>query len=103
MELKASEAGKTEKSLAHRRLPFLIHTKKMFFHPIINRLANIDLHLLVKPASEQRIEGQTACFCPICKRGQDADADVKQTPHFIIYDNELGGLYSGVGLSLIHI
>lgn len=70
----------------------------MFFHPIINRLANIDLHLLLKPASEQRIEGQTACFCPICKRGQDADADVKQTPHFIIYDNERGGLYSGVGV-----
>ena len=70
----------------------------MFFHPIINRLANIDLHLLVKPASEQRIEGQTACFCPICKRGQDADVDVKQTPHFIIYENERGGLYSGVGV-----
>ena len=70
----------------------------MFFHPIINRLANIDLHLLVKPANEQRIEGQTACFCPICKKGQDADADVKQTPHFIIYENERGGLYSGVGV-----
>lgn len=70
----------------------------MFFHPIINRLANIDLHLLVKPANEQRIEGQTACFCPICKRGQDADAYVKQTPHFIIYENERGGLYSGVGV-----
>lgn len=70
----------------------------MFFHPIINRLANIDLHLLVKPAHEQHIEGQTACFCPICKKGQDADADVKQTPHFIIYENERGGLYSGVGV-----
>lgn len=70
----------------------------MFFHPIINRLANIDLHLLVKPANEQRIEGQTACFCPICKKGQDADADAKQTPHFIIYENERGGLYSGVGV-----
>ena len=70
----------------------------MFFHPIINRLANIDLHLLVKPANEQHIEGQTACFCPICKKGQDADADVKQTPHFIIYENERGGLYSGVGV-----
>ena len=70
----------------------------MFFHPIINRLANIDLHLLVNAANEQRIEGQTACFCPICKRGQDADADVKQTPHFIIYENERGGLYSGVGV-----
>lgn len=70
----------------------------MFFHPIINRLANIDLHLLVKAANEQRIEGQTACFCPLCKRGQDASADAKQTPHFIIYDNERGGLYDGVGV-----
>jgi hypothetical protein len=70
----------------------------MFFHPIINRLANIDLHLLVKAANEQRIEGQTACFCPLCKRGQDASNDAKQTPHFIIYDNERGGLYDGVGV-----
>lgn len=70
----------------------------MFFHPIINRLANIDLHFLVKAANEQRIEGQTACFCPLCKRGQDASADAKQTPHFIIYDNERGGLYDGVGV-----
>lgn len=70
----------------------------MLFHPIINRLANIDLHLLVKAANEQRIEGQTACFCPLCKRGQDASADAKQTPHFIIYDNERGGLYDGVGV-----
>lgn len=28
MESKASEAGKTEKSLAHRRLSFLKHTEK---------------------------------------------------------------------------
>ncbi len=70
----------------------------MFFHPIINRLANIDLHLLVKAANEQRIEGQTACFCPLCKRGQDASNDAKQTPHFIIYDNERGALYDGVGV-----
>ena len=70
----------------------------MLFHPIINRLANIDLHLLVKAANEQRIEGQTVCFCPLCKRGQDVSADAKQTPHFIIYDNERGGLYDGVGV-----
>lgn len=70
----------------------------MFFYPIINRLANIDLHLLVKAANEQHIEGQTACFCPLCKRGQDASNDAKQTPHFIIYDNERGGLYDGVGV-----
>ena len=89
--------GAAERSLAHRRLS-LLKLYTMFFHPIINRLANIDLHLLVKPANEQRIEGQTACFCPICKNGQDADADVKQTPHFIIFENERGGLYSGVGV-----
>lgn len=78
----------------------------MLFHPIINRLANIDLAYLVKPANEQRIEGQTACFCPICeKRGAMVDdasaADGKksaQTPHFIIYNNERGGLYNGVGV-----
>lgn len=33
----------------------------MFYHPILNRLANIDLHLLVKPATEQRIEGRSPC------------------------------------------
>lgn len=78
----------------------------MLFHPIINRLANIDLAYLVKPANEQRIEGQTACFCPFCeKKGAMADdasaADGKksaQTPHFIIYNNERGGLYNGVGV-----
>ncbi len=78
----------------------------MLFHPIINRLANIDLAYLVKPANEQRIEGQTACFCPFCeKRGAMADdasaADGKksaQTPHFIIYNNERGGLYNGIGV-----
>lgn len=70
----------------------------MFYHPILNRLANIDLHLLVKPATEQRFEGQTACFCPVCKREQDADVDAKQTPHFIIYENERGGMYDGAGV-----
>ena len=70
----------------------------MFYHPILNRLANIDLHLLVKPANEQRIEGQTACFCPICKREQNVDVDAKQTPHFIIYKNERGGMYDGNGV-----
>lgn len=77
----------------------------MLFHPIINRLANIDLLTLVKPADEQRIAGQTACFCPFCSRGT-ADADGaaggkgggEQTPHFIIYNEERGGLYDGVGV-----
>ena len=70
----------------------------MFYHPIINRLANIDLIPRLKPANEQRIEGQTACFCPICKREQNVDVDAKQTPHFIVYNNERGGLYDGNGV-----
>ena len=70
----------------------------MFYHPILNRLANIDLQLLVKPATEQRIEGQTACFCPICKNGQDVNSDARQTPHFIIFENERGGMYDGAGV-----
>lgn len=32
----------------------------MLFHPILNQLANLDMAFLVKPADEQRIEGQTA-------------------------------------------
>lgn len=65
----------------------------MFYHQILNRIANIDLHLLVKAADEQRIEGQTACFCPVCK-----SFNVKSTPHLIIYENERGGLYDGTGV-----
>lgn len=65
----------------------------MLFHPLINELANIDLTLLrgVKKAQEQHIDGQIACFCPFCK-------DSSSTPHFIIYSNERGGLYDGVGV-----
>lgn len=72
----------------------------MLFHPIITRLANIDLTSLVKPADEQRFDGQTACFCPFCqKNAQGDDMDKSgQTPHFIIYNNERGGLYNGVGV-----
>ena len=40
----------------------------MLFHPIINRLANIDLTYLVNPADEQHFQGQTACFCPFCEK-----------------------------------
>lgn len=75
----------------------------MLFHPIINQLANIDLTLLVKPADKQLIEGEIACFCPFCQRrngtGEKEQGNVgcDQTPHFIIYRNERGGLYSGVG------
>ena len=78
--------------------------KYMLFHPIINRLANIDLTFLVRPADEQKIEGQTACFCPFCNRkvGNDTTANGQategRTPHFIIYNNERGGLYDGTGV-----
>lgn len=72
----------------------------MLFHPIINRLANIDLLTLVKPADDQHFEGQVACFCPFCqKQSADGVSDgCKQTPHFIVYKNERGGLYNGVGV-----
>lgn len=79
----------------------------MQFHPIINRLANIDLTFLVKPADEQHFQGQTACFCPFCQRKgaeeddalqSDGRANAGQTPHFIIYNDERGGLYNGVGV-----
>lgn len=72
----------------------------MLFHPIINRLANIDLLSLVKPADDQHFEGQVACFCPFCqKQSADGVSDgCKQTPHFIVYKNERGGLYNGVGV-----
>lgn len=73
----------------------------MLFHPILNQLANLDLTFLVKPAKEQRIENQTACFCPFCQKkvaDDGAESKAKQTPHFIIYNNERGGLYDGVGV-----
>ena len=81
----------------------------MLFHPIINRLANIDLLTLVKPADEQHFEDQVACFCPFCQEQSAGADDVdavsadgkemgKHTPHFIIYKNERGGLYNGVGV-----
>lgn len=81
----------------------------MLFHPILNRLANIDLLTLVKPADEQHFEDQVACFCPFCQKqsagaddvdvvSADGKATGKQTPHFIIYKNERGGLYNGVGV-----
>lgn len=72
----------------------------MLFHPIINRLANIALTSLVKPADEQRFDGQTACFCPFCQKNAQSDDTGKsgQTPHFVIYNNDRGGLYNGVGV-----
>ncbi len=75
----------------------------MLYHPIMNQLANIDMTFLVKPADEQNIENQIACFCPFCQKkvaddGASDDAHSKQTPHFIIYKNQRGGLYNGVGV-----
>ena len=79
----------------------------MLFHPLINRLANIPLTYLVKPADEQRFSEQTACFCPFCrqKRTGNGVGEIEkqneggsETPHFIIYNNERGGLYNGVGI-----
>ena len=69
----------------------------------MNQLANIDMTFLVKPADEQNIENQIACFCPFCQKkvaddGASDDAHSKQTPHFIIYKNQRGGLYNGVGV-----
>lgn len=65
-------------------------------------MANIALTLLAPPANEQRIEGQTACFCPFCSKKSDddytAETDKSKTPHFIIYNRERGGLYDGVGV-----
>ena len=71
----------------------------MIYHPILNQLADIDLALLVRPSDEQRVEGQTACFCPFCEKDEAAaDGKSARTPHFIIYNNERGGLYDGVGV-----
>lgn len=77
----------------------------MLFHPIINRLANIDLLFLVKQADEQHFQDQTACFCPFCQKrmGDGTEASVGKsdghdTPHFIIYEDDRGGLYNGVGV-----
>ena len=79
----------------------------MLYHPIINQLANIPLTYLVKAADEQRFSEQTACFCPFCrqKRTGNGVGEIEkqneggsETPHFIIYNNERGGLYNGVGV-----
>lgn len=77
----------------------------MIYHPILNQLANIDMAFLVKPADEQHIANQTACFCPFCQKKEEegmddntSDTPAQQTPHFIIYNNERGGMYDGVGV-----
>ena len=76
----------------------------MLFHPTINRLANIDLTYLVRKADEQPVAGQSLCFCPFCNKkvgtGETADGQAEEghTPHFVIYSQERGGLYDGVGV-----
>lgn len=76
----------------------------MLFHPIINELANIDLLQIrgVRRADQQNIEGQTACFCPFCKDSSPFKGEGGRgsgaSPHFIIYNNERGGLYDGTGV-----
>jgi hypothetical protein len=49
----------------------------MLFHPILNQIANLDMAFLVKPADEQRIEGQTACFCPLCQEEEEEDLNLQ--------------------------
>lgn len=76
----------------------------MIYHPIINRLANLDLCLIAKPSDKQKVEGEIACFCPICGRAANMPNDSgnaaqgEATPHFIIYPNDRGGLYDGTGV-----
>jgi len=57
----------------------------MIYSPLIDQFAEVDLLRLVRPADEQTVSGQTACWCPFCGKGS--------TPHFVIYNEELGGLY----------
>lgn len=64
----------------------------MIYSPLIDELAALPLTMLVRPADEQQVEGQTACWCPFCKakRGEE---QTPGTPHFIIYKQKRGGLY----------
>lgn len=75
----------------------------MITHPIIDAIAALDMTLLrgVRKADQQKVQGQTACFCPFCRRervGVDGAVELQnhdgsETPHFIIYDTDFGGLY----------
>ena len=77
----------------------------MIYSPIIDFCAKLPLKTLVRPAESQTVEGQTACWCPFCRqervsiKGKTEKVNIggSETPHFIIYDNEFGGLYSGKG------
>lgn len=60
----------------------------MIYDPLISQLAALPLETCrgVKPAEQQNEPNEkVACFCPFC--------DGSETPHFIIYKNELGGMY----------
>lgn len=73
----------------------------MFYHAIIDTLAALPLTYLVKPAAEQKVEGQTACFCPFCRQARVAgnggvtkvNKGGSETPHFIIHHQQRGGVY----------
>lgn len=77
----------------------------MIYSPIIDFCAKLPLLTLVRKAESQDTIGQTACWCPFCKQERVAvgsktmkqNAGGSHTPHFIIYDEEFGGLYSGKG------
>lgn len=57
----------------------------MIHHPLIDRLAALPLDKWLTVAEEKRDAKQTACFCPFCKG--------ETKPHFIVYDEQLGGMY----------
>lgn len=61
----------------------------MIFDPLISEIAALPLTMLVRPADAQNDDTQTACWCPFSKE----EGDGANTPHFIIYKNERGGLY----------
>ena len=61
----------------------------MIFEPLISEIAALPLTMLVRPADVQNDDTQTACWCPFSKE----EGDGANTPHFIIYKNERGGLY----------
>ena len=66
----------------------------MIYDPFLDELAALPLTLLVKPASEQAVDGQTACWCPFCKNAPHKEsAGGSTTPHFIIFNRRRGGLY----------
>ena len=69
----------------------------MIYSPIIDFLASISLTRLVTPSDQQTVEGETACWCPLCKGSVLTAQGGEQkggSPHFIIYNEQYGGLYN---------